>query len=122
MKQLPTLRRELIAPFAIFFAGALSLGILSIILIIPRLPPARLAWYVGLLLLIDVLVFALLAVVLLQQRLFMPMEKMIAAVEDVSSGGESTKLPAGETREMARLSASVAQMADRLMSEQAALA
>jgi len=72
MKQLPTLRREIIAPFAVFFAGAFSLGILSIILIIPRLPPARIATFVGLLLLIDVLVFALLAVVLLRQKLFMP--------------------------------------------------
>src|SRR4051812_47179713 len=122
MKQLPTLRRELIAPFAVFFAGVLSIGILSIILVIPRLPPTRLAWYVGLLLMIDVFVFALLAVALLRQKLFIPMEKMIAAVEDVSTGGASGQLPPGETREMARLSAAVGQMAERLMSEQDALA
>jgi signal transduction histidine kinase len=122
MKQLPTLRRELIAPFSILFAGALYLGILGIIAIIPRLPPARIALYVGTLLFLDVGVFSMLAVVLLRKRLFVPIERMIAAVEEVSTGKPNACLPAAETEEMARLSASVTQMAERLISDQHALA
>jgi signal transduction histidine kinase len=122
LKRLPTLRRELIAPFATLFAVALYLGILGIIAVIPRLPPTRIAIYVGILLFLDVLVFALLAVVLLRKRLFIPMERMIAAVEEVSTGQPNAQLPAAETEEMARLSASVTQMAERLISDQQALA
>jgi C4-dicarboxylate-specific signal transduction histidine kinase len=121
MKQLPTLRRELIAPFTILFAVALYLGIVGIILVIPRLPPARVALYVGILLLLDVLVFAALAFALMRRRLFEPIEQMIAAVEEVSTGRTESALPRAETQEMARLSASVAQMAERLISDQQAL-
>ncbi len=122
MNRLPTLRRELIAPLAILFAGAFYLGILGMIAIIPRIPPARVALYVGVLLLMDVIVFAILAFVLLRKRLFIPIERMIAAVEEVSTGQSDTQLPAAETQEMARLSASVSQMAERLISEQRSLA
>ena len=122
MKKLPTLRRELIGPFATLFAGALYLGILGIIVVIPRLPPTRIALYVGILLLVDVAIFAALAVVLLRKRLFVPIERMIAAVEEVSTGSPNAHLPAAETEEMARLSASVTQMAERLISDQQALA
>jgi C4-dicarboxylate-specific signal transduction histidine kinase len=122
MKTLPTLRRELVAPLAILFAGALYLGILGMIAVIPRLPPSRVALYVGILLLMDVVVFTMLALALLRKRLFIPIDRMIAAVEDVSTGQHTTELPAAETQEMARLSASVAQMASRLISDQQALA
>jgi two-component system, NtrC family, sensor kinase len=119
--QLPTLRRELIAPFVILFAGALYVGVLGIAVVIPKLPPARVALYVAILLLADVSVFAALAFVLLRKRLFIPIEKMIAAVEDVSSGQDHGSLPQAETLEMARLSASVSQMAERLIADQQAL-
>lgn len=122
MNRLPTLRRELLFPFSILFAGSLYIGILGIVAVIPRLPPARMALYVALLLLADVVVFSGLAIVLLRKRLFTPIEQMITGVEAVSTGQPNTQLPAAETQEMSRLSAAVSQMADRLISDQHTLA
>ncbi|MEO5511850.1 MAG: ATP-binding protein [Longimicrobiales bacterium] len=122
MTRLPTLRRELIAPLALLFAGAFYIGAVAILIVVPRLPPARVAVYVSLLLLIDVTVFAGMAFVLLRSRLFHPIEQMIAAIEDVSTGKAPAQLPPADTQEMMRLSASVGQMAERLLADQQSLA
>ena len=122
MKQLPTLRRELIARFVTLFAGALYIAVVGIVALIPSMPAARVSYYVAGLLFLAVIVFTGLALALLKKRLFAPLENMVAGVEQISGGETGASLPAAETVELARLSAAVTQMAERLLADQQSLA
>ncbi|HEX6693561.1 MAG TPA: ATP-binding protein [Longimicrobiales bacterium] len=122
MKQLPTLRRELVTRLVTLFAGALYIAVVGIVALIPSMPAERVSVYVAALLLVAVLAFTGLALALLRKRLFAPLENMVAGVEQISGGETGAGLPAAGTEELARLSAAVTQMADRLLADQKALA
>ena len=122
MPALPTLRRELISAFAVVFAGALIVAVAGIAFVVPRLPPAQAGIYLATLLLADVGLFAAVGAVLLKRRLLEPIDRMVAGVEAISAGELTARLPAAETREMARLSVAVTQMVERLIRDQRTLA
>jgi two-component system, NtrC family, sensor kinase len=123
MTSLPTLRRELITAFAVVFAGALLVAAAGVVFLLPRLAdPRQAAVFLTLLILIDVGIFALFGRMLLQRRVLTPIEQLIDGVEAVAGGDYGAQLPAGETRELARLTAAVNHMAERLVSDQRELA
>jgi signal transduction histidine kinase len=122
MPALPTIRRELMSAFAVVFAGALVVAVAALTFVVPRLPPAGAGIYLATLLLADVGVFAAIGAVLLKRRLLQPIDRMIAGVEAISAGELTARLPDAETREMARLSAAVTQMVERLIRDQRTLA
>lgn len=122
MGDLPTLRRELIGAFAIVFAGALLVALAGVVLVVPSIPPSYAQVYVAILFLADVALFAWFGALLLRRRLLRPLEGMVSDVEAISRGALATRLPQAETRELARLSAAVDQMAGRLIADQRELA
>lgn len=118
MRAPPTLRRELVGSFAIVFAGALFVAVAGVVLVVPRLEPGAAAAYVVTLLLADLAVFTLFGAFMLRRKLLQPLGRMVADVEDISRGELSTRLPPAETLELARLSAAVNQLAERLIEDQ----
>lgn len=115
----PTLRRELIGALALVFAGALLVGALGVIVLVPRLrSPLEATVYLILLLAGDVAIFALFGRHLLQRRVLEPLEKMITGAEAMATVDPSGRLPGGDTAELARLAAAVNRMAERLLAEQ----
>lgn len=122
MGDLPTLRRELIGAFAIVFAGALFVAVTGVVLVVGRFAPAPAAAYVVTLLLADVALFSWFGAFMLRRRLLRPLDRIMQDVEAISSGELERRLPQSETREMARLSAAVNQMAERLIEDRHRLA
>ncbi|MGD8276572.1 MAG: ATP-binding protein [Gemmatimonadota bacterium] len=122
MAVLPTLRKELVTALAVVFAGALFVFAMGVALIVPRDPPAReAAVYFTLLVAADVGLFALFGRYLVERRVIVPMERLVAQIEAIAAG-ESRRLEGAETAELERLSAAVNHMTDRLGHEQEQLA
>ncbi|HEX6135806.1 MAG TPA: ATP-binding protein [Longimicrobiales bacterium] len=122
MADLPTLRRELIGAFAVVFAGALFVAIVGVVLLVPRLTPSYAALYVALLLILDVALFSWFGAYLLRRRVLDPLAGLVGGVEAISGGELATRIEAGATQELARVSAAVNQMAERLIADQQKLA
>ncbi|HUF12913.1 MAG TPA: ATP-binding protein [Longimicrobiales bacterium] len=123
MQKLPTLRQELITALAVIFTGALTVGILGAILLTPYFTtPARALLFLALLLIGDVVTFALFGRYLLQRRVLAPIESVIGGVEAIAEGAYHLELPDADTVEVARLSDAVRSMGDRLGAHQEQLA
>ncbi|HEX6939669.1 MAG TPA: ATP-binding protein [Longimicrobiales bacterium] len=123
MSSLPSLRRELVVALAIIFAGALLVAVSGVILLLPRFAtPGAAVGYVLLLLVADVLVFALFGRFLVQRRILEPLDEMIAGAEAIAGGEYAHRLPAGGSVEMARLADAVNRMAERLIAHREQLA
>jgi two-component system NtrC family sensor kinase len=118
MAELPTLRRELIGAFAVVFAGALFVAIVGVVLMVPRLSPGVGAAYVITLLLLDVALFSWIGAHLLRRRVLSPLDHLVAGAESISGGALDTRIEAGSTQELARVSAAVNRMAERLIADQ----
>jgi two-component system, NtrC family, sensor kinase len=118
MADLPTLRRELIGAFAVVFAGALFVAIVGVVLVVPSLSPGVAAAYVVTLLLLDVALFSWVGAHLLRRRVLVPLDSLVAGVEAISDGALDTRIDAGSTLELARASAAVNRMAERLIADQ----
>ncbi len=123
MKQIPTLRRELISAFALVFASALGMALVGLIFLLPRFQTPRHALlFIIVLLALDLVIFALFGRWVLQRSLFRPMEKVIEDVEAISAGDHDRRLARGGTQELARLGAAVNRMTERLVADQHELA
>jgi two-component system NtrC family sensor kinase len=122
MGDLPTLRRELIGAFAMVFAGALFVAVTGVIFVVDRLEPAPAAAYVVTLLLADIALFSWFGAFMLRRRLLRPLARIVHDVEAISRGELERRLPQSETQEMARLSAALNQMAERLIEDRQKLA
>jgi two-component system, NtrC family, sensor kinase len=119
MSQLPTLRRELIGAFAIVFAGALLVAVgAGLFLYTLRPPPGVAALYVTFLIVADVAIFAWFGAHMLHRRLLDPLDRIVNEVEAVSQGDLGMRLADGETKELARLSVAVQQLAQTLFADQ----
>jgi hypothetical protein len=118
MADLPTLRRELIGAFAMVFAGALFVAIVGVVLLVPRLTPGYAAAYVVLLLLLDVALFSWFGAELLRRRVLDPLAGLVHGAESISRGQLDTRIGEGSTQELARVSAAVNRMAERLIADQ----
>lgn len=122
MPDLPTLRRELIGAFAVVFAGALFVAIAGVVLMVPRLGPGLAAAYVVTLLIVDVALFSWIGAHLLRRRVLDPLDRLVAGAELISEGALDTRIEAGTTQELARVSAAVNRMAERLIADRQRLA
>ncbi len=119
---LPTLRRELVAALALVFVGALLVAATALLFLVPRLESAgERVLYVGTLMAADLAVFLYFGRYLVQRRVLTPIQRMLAAVENIAQGEYTTRLPQPETAEMARLADAVNGMAERLINHQDAL-
>lgn len=114
-----TLRRELLTAFGIIFAGALLVAVTGVLLLIPTLDaPGRAFVYLSLLVLADLVVFALFGRWLIRTRILDPLERMIQEAEAIADGDYGRRLPPGATREVDRLAESLNRMAGRLIEHQ----
>lgn len=119
MHRLPTLRRELLTAFGLVFAGAVLVATTGILTVLPRLESGvTAAVYVLLLLAADLVVFALFGRWLLRTRVLGPVDRMIDGIAAIAAGAYDRRLPAAETRELARLADAVNRMAERLIANQ----
>src|SRR5690606_26726531 len=118
MHHLPTLRRELLTAFGLVFVGAMLVAATGILIVVPRLESGTVAViYVFLLTGADLVVFASFGHWLLQTRVLRPVDRMIDGIAAIAEGDYS-RLPPGETRELARLAEAVNRMAERLIANQ----
>lgn len=123
MSPLPTLRRELIAAFALVFTGAFLVLATGVLLLLPQFEtPSRAALYVTALLVFDVVIFALFGNILITKRVLKPIDRLVSNAEAIANGELVVMLPEEETHEMARLSQSLNDMARRLIADQEQLA
>jgi two-component system NtrC family sensor kinase len=123
MRELPTLRRELIAALALVFVGALLVATAGLIFVIPQFEtPVQGIVYLTVLLISDVLIFAAFGHYLVTRRMLAPLDAMIQGAVAIAEGDYERRLPEGETAELERLSDSVNRMAERLIHHQAGLA
>src|SRR5438046_2892234 len=104
MSSLPTLRRELIAAFALVFVGGFVVATTGIILMLPRFDtPTQAAIYVSALLIFDVAIFGIFGHVLITRRILDPIDRLVAGAEAIADGQMIDALPDAETVEMTRL-------------------
>lgn len=123
MPHTTSLRRELLAAFAIVFAGALVVAIAGVVLLLPTFDtPARALVYITLLLAIDLAVFYLFGRWLVRSRILHPLDRMVAEAEAIAEGDYERRIPAAESEEIGRLSRSMNHMAERLIRHQRELA
>lgn len=121
--KLPTLRRELIAAFALVFVGGFVVATTGMLFLLPRFrTPGETITYITLLLIGDAIVFATFGHVLINKRVLGPIEKLVAHAEGIAKGELIAGLPEAETREMERLAQSLTDMGRRLISDQEQLA
>lgn len=123
MPELPTLRRELIAAFALVFAGAFSVAIAGVLFLLPRFEsPTQAAVFVTILLLADIGVFVLFGHLLITRRVLAPIDDLVVSAEAIAHGQSIPELKEAETREIAQLSTALTHMAGRLLADQEQLA
>ena len=118
MADLPTLRRELIGAFAVVFAGALFVAVAGVLLLAPRLSTSYAVAYVATLLVADIAIFSWFGTQLLRRRVLDPLAGLVDGAEAISSGKLDTRIAGGSTQEIARVSAAVNSMAERLIADQ----
>ena len=123
MRSLPTLRQELVTAMAVIFTGALAVGILGAMLLLPYFTTTGRAFaFLCLLLIGDVATFALFGRYLIQRRVLAPLSSVIEGVEAIAEGDYHLELPPADTVEVARLTEAVRSMGDRLGAHQEQLA
>jgi two-component system, NtrC family, sensor kinase len=123
MRTLPTLRRELIAAFALVFTGAFLVLSTGVLLLLPQFKSlSDAAMYIGALLILDVGIFTLFGHVLITRRVLEPIARLVSGAEAIATGELAVSLPDEETAEMARLSEALNDMARRLIADQERLA
>lgn len=123
MAKLPTLRRELIAAFALVFTGAFLVASAGVLFMLPRAESvSQTVLYIGTLLVADLLIFALFGHVLITKRVLGPIDHLVRGAELIATGDPVISLPPMETQEMSRLSDALNNMAHRLIADQEQLA
>ncbi len=123
MAHFNSLRRELLAAFALIFAGALAVAIMGVVLLLPTFEtPARALIYLTLLLAIDLLIFFQFGRWLVRTRILHPLDRMVDEAEAIADGDYGRRIPAAGSEEIDRLATSMNHMAERLINHQRELA
>lgn len=123
VRALPTLHRELVAAFAVVFAGALLVGAIGVVSLLSRLDQAvTAAMYLTVLLAADVAVFALFGRYVLKRRVLAPLDRLVEGVEAIAAGDYTRRLPPMETAEISRVTDAVNRMAEGLITHREQLA
>lgn len=114
-----TLRRELVGAFALVFAGAVVVAVTGVLLLLPTFEtPSRVLFYIAVLLVVDLSVFALFGRWLIRTRVLRPLDRIVEEAEAIAEGDYGRRLPPGDSREVNRLSESLNRMAGRLIEHQ----
>ena len=115
MAERPTLRRELIAAFVLVFTGAFLVASTGVLLLVPRLDSAaQSAFYVLIILVLDVGIFALFGHFMVTRRVLQPIDRLVAGAEAIARGDLAARAPESEAREINRLAQALNNMADAL--------
>jgi two-component system, NtrC family, sensor kinase len=123
MAHTTSLRRELLAAFALVFAGALVVAITGVVLLIPTFEtPARALVYLTLLLALDLLIFFQFGRWLMRTRILVPLNRMVQEAQAIAEGDYGRRIPEAGSEEIDRLSGSLNRMAERLINHQMELA
>ena len=118
-----SLRRELIAAFAVVFAGAVVVAVTGAILLTPTFAtPLRAVLYLLVLLAADLVVFFFFGRWLIRTRVLFPLDRMVEEAEAIAAGDYARRLPRAGAEEIDRLSDSLNGMAERLINHQLELA
>jgi two-component system, NtrC family, sensor kinase len=115
------LRSELLAAFAMVFAGALAMVSIGIIAVVPRLGPVATVGYVITLLGLVAAVSAWFWERMLRRRLLDPLEHMVSSVEAIAAGDLGMRVPHWDTVELERLGAAVNRMTDGRIADHQAM-
>lgn len=104
------------------FAGALFVAVAGVLLLAPRLSTGYAVAYVVTLLVADIAIFSWFGTQLLRRRVLDPLSALVHGAESISGGELDTRIEGGSTQELARVSAAVNLMAERLIADQKKLA
>ena len=115
---LPSLRTELLLNIAVLAAAALLIAVISVLLFGGLVESDFAALYLVGLIAADVAVLVLFGAYQVQRLVNRPLGDVVAAAEAIADGDLARRVPAGTTRELAALSASVNRMTDHLLNEQ----
>lgn len=122
MRQIASLRRELIIGLALLLLASLGLAAVAIWLWLPVLPVggsiARLFLFLALLIALDVGVFVLFGDYLLRQMVLRPVNTIVDGAESIASGDYSGRIEVEGAHELQRVATSVNEMAERLILNQ----
>jgi two-component system, NtrC family, sensor kinase len=123
MPQTTSLRRELLAAFALVFTGALVVAIAGVVLLLPTFEtPGRALIYITLLIAFDLLIFFQFGRWLMRTRILFPLDRMVEEAEAIAEGDYGRRIPDAGSEEIDRLSGSLNRMAERLINHQIELA
>ena len=100
------------------FAGALFVAVVGVLLLAPRLSTGYAVGYVVTLLVADIAIFSWFGTQLLRRRVLDPLSALVHGAESISAGELDTRIEGGSTEELARVSAAVNSMAERLIADQ----
>ena len=116
-----SLRTELLLNLSLLVATALSLAVASVVLLYGVLDPDYAPISISILVFADVTVLVGFVAYQVDKVVLRPLREAMATAEAIAGGDLQRRLPAGETREMDNLAASVNRMTDRLLEERAHL-
>ncbi len=123
MRASPTLSQELIATLAIVFAGAVVVAVVGTMVLLPQLDaPGQAVLYMALLLVADLVVFALFGRWLVRNRVLQPLERVITEMEAIAAGDYSREVTAAGPAELGRLADAAERMSEHLIRHQRQLA
>lgn len=119
----PTLRRELLASFAVLFAAALVMAMGGLALALPFFEgAAEAALFLLLLLFADLVVLFVFGRHLIRRMLLAPLDRIVEDTRSIAEGEYHRRIRGADTEELGVLSESVARMARRLVRNQELLA
>ncbi len=119
MKPVASLRRELIIGLALLLLASLGFAAVAILLWLPRGDSlVRILLFLAILIALDVGVFVLFGDYLLRQMVLRPVNTIVDGAEAIAGGDYSRRIEVGGAQELERVSASVNEMAERLILNQ----
>ncbi|UCF18865.1 MAG: HAMP domain-containing protein [Gemmatimonadota bacterium] len=114
-----SLRRELVVALALLLVAALGLAALVVLIWLPVGGSLRsLILFLGVLVVLDVVIFLLFGDYLLRQMVMRPVQTIVRGAEAIVQEDYSRRLRVDGAREFARLAASVNEMAEKLVQNQ----
>ena len=118
-----SLRREFLLSMAALMLGAMLVVVAAVLVALPLLTsPAQVALFIAVIVVADLAVLFIFLRDFLQRALFGPLEAIGKHAESIAGGAYEHRIPQEGVQELDRLIVSLNTMAERLISEQEALA
>jgi signal transduction histidine kinase len=116
-RPIPSLRTELLLTLGVLAAAALAIAVVSVFAVTTVETPGMAGTFLFALIALDVAVFVLFGAYQLDRLVLHPLRAALESAEAIASGDLSRRMPAGSTRELQALAASVNRMTERLLAE-----